>query len=38
MRLREGEHVSTLAPVVESAGDDKAEVPAEANGAGPAPA
>src|SRR3954469_21272644 len=37
MRLREGEHVSTLAPVVESA-DDKAEVPAEANGTGPAPA
>src|SRR3954452_18937791 len=37
MRLREGEHVSTLAPVVESA-DDKAEVPVEANGTGPAPA
>src|SRR4051795_4798791 len=35
MRLREGEHVSTLAPVVESA-DDKAEAAAETNGAGPA--
>jgi DNA gyrase subunit A len=38
MRLREGEHVSTLAPVVESAADDKAETAAESNGAGPAEA
>jgi DNA gyrase subunit A len=36
MRLREGEHVSSLAPVVESADDDKDEVAAETNGAGPA--
>src|SRR6478735_5779806 len=35
MRLREGEHVSSLAPVVEAA-DDKAEAAAETNGAGPA--
>src|SRR5204862_8150270 len=35
MRLREGEHVSSLAPVVESA-EDKAEAVAETNGAGPA--
>jgi hypothetical protein len=34
MRLREGEHVSSLAPVVESA-DDKADPAAETNGAGP---
>ena len=34
MRLREGEHVSSLAPVVESA-EDKPEPVAEANGAGP---
>ena len=37
MRLREGEHVSSLAPVVESA-DDKAETVAETNGTGPAEA
>src|SRR5438093_1432927 len=37
MRLREGEHVSSLAPVVESA-EDKAEAAAESNGAGPAEA
>ena len=36
MRLREGEHVSSLAPVVEAAADDKVEVVAETNGAGPA--
>jgi DNA gyrase subunit A len=35
MRLRPGEHVSSLAPVVESA-DDKAEAAADSNGAGPA--
>jgi DNA gyrase subunit A len=35
MRLREGEHVSSLAPVVESAADDKAEAAAESNGSGP---
>jgi DNA gyrase subunit A len=35
MRLREGEHVSSLAPVVESAADDKAELAAESNGGGP---
>jgi DNA gyrase subunit A len=34
MRLREGEHVSSLAPVVEAA-DDKAEPDSESNGAGP---
>ena len=34
MRLREGEHVSTLAPVVEAAADEKAEALAETNGAG----
>jgi len=38
MRLREGEHVSSLAPVVESA-EDKAEAEgetvAESDGAGP---
>jgi DNA gyrase subunit A len=34
MRLREGERVSSLAPVVESA-EDKAEAAAESNGAGP---
>jgi DNA gyrase subunit A len=34
MRPREGEHVSSLAPVVESA-EDKAEAVAETNGAGP---
>jgi DNA gyrase subunit A len=38
MRLREGEHVSSLAPVVESAADENAEVAAETNGAGPAEA
>jgi DNA gyrase subunit A len=38
MRLREGEHVSSLAPVVEST-DEKVEVvAAETNGAGPAEA
>ncbi|OLE00051.1 MAG: hypothetical protein AUG91_05350 [Actinobacteria bacterium 13_1_20CM_4_69_9] len=37
MRLREGEHVSSLAPVVESA-DDKADAVAESNGTGPAEA
>src|SRR5438876_6518479 len=37
MRLREGEHVSSLAPVVEAA-DDKPETLAETNGAGPPPA
>ncbi len=37
MRLREGEHVSSLAPVVESA-EDKTEPPADSNGAGPAEA
>src|SRR5436309_1339785 len=36
MRLREGEHVSSLAPVVESA-DDKTEAAVESNGAGPSP-
>jgi DNA gyrase subunit A len=36
MRLREGEHVSSLAPVVETAADDKAEAAADTNGAGPA--
>jgi hypothetical protein len=36
MRLREGEHVSSLAPVVESAADDKADAIPESNGAGPA--
>src|ERR687885_1920351 len=36
MRLREGEHVSSLAPVVESTADEKTETqPAETNGAGP---
>jgi DNA gyrase subunit A len=35
MRLREGEHVSSLAPVVESAADEKAEAAAESNGSGP---
>ena len=34
MRLREGEHVSSLAPVVEAA-EDKTEAAAESNGAGP---
>src|SRR6266550_2331775 len=34
MRLREGEHVSSLAPVVESA-EDKADAAADSNGAGP---
>ena len=39
MRLREGEHVSSLAPVVESATDEKSEAPqAETNGAGPSEA
>ncbi|HSC73414.1 MAG TPA: DNA gyrase subunit A [Gaiellaceae bacterium] len=38
MRLREGEHVSSLAPVVEAAADDKAETPGDTNGAGPASA
>src|SRR5690242_17479875 len=37
MRPREGEHVSSLAPVVESA-EEKAEASAETNGAGPAEA
>jgi DNA gyrase subunit A len=37
MRLREGEHVSSLAPVVEPA-EDKAEAAADSNGAGPAQA
>jgi DNA gyrase subunit A len=36
MRLREGEHVSSLAPVVETAADDKAEAAVDSNGAGPA--
>jgi DNA gyrase subunit A len=36
MRLREGEHVSSLAPVVESAADDRADAIPESNGAGPA--
>jgi hypothetical protein len=34
MRPRDGEHVSSLAPVVESA-EDKAEAAAETNGTGP---
>ena len=39
MRLREGEHVSSLAPVVESATDEeKAEGTVDSNGAGPADA
>jgi DNA gyrase subunit A len=38
MRLREGEHVSSLAPVVESATDEKAEATVDSNGAGPAEA
>jgi DNA gyrase subunit A len=38
MRLREGEHVSSLAPVVESAADDKPDAIPESNGAGPAEA
>jgi DNA gyrase subunit A len=37
MRPREGEHVSSLAPVVESA-EEKAEAAAETNGTGPAEA
>src|SRR5215470_7440486 len=36
MRLREGEHVSSLAPVVETAADDKAGAAVDTNGAGPA--
>src|SRR5262249_51456875 len=36
MRLREGEHVSSLAPVVETAADDKVEAAVDSNGAGPA--
>jgi DNA gyrase subunit A len=38
MRVREGEHVSSLAPVVESAADEKAEAGVETNGSGPAEA
>src|SRR5215210_6997729 len=38
MRLRGGEQVAPLAPVVESAADDTAETAAASNGAGPADA